>query len=341
MTIQAAIQHVVEGRDLSEAGAAEVAGALIRGEASAAQIAALLVALRMKGETAEEITGFARAVRAGAARIEVGAADLVDTCGTGGSGSGAFNVSTVAAFVAAGAGCAVAKHGNRAISSKSGSADLLEALGVSVEMAVEETARCIAELGIGFLFAPQYHPGARHAAVPRREIGVRTLFNVLGPLVNPAGARRQVMGVYARALVEPIAEVLRRLGAEHALVVHGTDGLDEISTTGPTWVAELKGGAVATYEVTPEEFGLARVSLVELVGGAAADNARQAQRILAGEAGALRDFVVVNAAAAIYVGGKSETLAAGVSAAQASIDSGRAAAKLAALVRRSASAAGA
>jgi anthranilate phosphoribosyltransferase len=229
MTIGEAIQSVIDGRHLDEDQAAAVATEIMAGRATSAQIAALLVALRVKGETVDEITGFVRAMRQGATRVAVCSDRLVDTCGTGGDRSRTFNISTVSAFVAAGAGCKVAKHGNRSISSHCGSADVLKSLGVDVEMTPEESAHCIDEIGVGFLFAPQYHSGARHAAGPRREIGVRTIFNMLGPLLNPAGAQRQLMGVYDRRLTHPIAQVLQRLGSVHCLVVHGEDGLDEIA----------------------------------------------------------------------------------------------------------------
>ena len=264
MTLTEAIHTVVNGVSLDEDQAATVAHEIMAGNATPAQIAALLVALRVKGETVDEIAGFVRAMRAGATPAPARSDNLVDTCGTGGDSSGTFNISTVSALVAAGAGCKVAKHGNRSISSSCGSADVLQSLGVNVEMPPEAAARCIDEIGVGFLFAPQYHPGARHAAGPRREIGTRTIFNVLGPLLNPAGARRQLMGVYDANLTDPIAQVLRRLGSTHCLVVHGEDGLDEITLAARTHVAELKDGAVCSRTISPEEFGFKRRELTAL-----------------------------------------------------------------------------
>ena len=335
MTLQEAIRTVIDARDLTEDQAETVAREIMAGSATPAQIAALLVGLRVKGETVDEIVGFVRAMRGGATPAPARSDDLVDTCGTGGDGSGTFNISTVAAFVAAGAGCKVAKHGNRSISSKCGSADVLRALGVNIEMPPEEAARCIDEIGVGFLFAPQYHPGARHAAGPRREIGVRTIFNMLGPLLNPAGARRQLMGVYDRKLTDPIAQVLHRLGSTHCLIVHGEDGLDEITLCGRTFVTELKDGELRSYTLTPEEFGLATADPNELAGGDAAENARIARTILSGESGPARDIVVLNAGASIYVGGQTDSIADGVLRAAASIDAGKAQAALEALVERS------
>ncbi len=334
MTITEGIQIAIAGRDLSEDQAAAVASEIMSGQATAAQIAALLVALRVKGECVAEIAGFVRAMRAGATRAPARSDNLVDTCGTGGDGSGTFNISTVSALVAAGAGCKVAKHGNRSISSNCGSADVLKALGVNIELPPAESAKCIDEIGVGFLFAPQYHPGARYAAGPRREIGVRTIFNMIGPLLNPAGARRQLMGVYDRALTEPIAQVLRRLGSSHCLVVHGEDGLDEITLSGATYVAELKNGSVRSFTISPEEFGIATAPLEVLAGGDREDNARLAREILDGKAGPPRDVVLLNAGAAIYVGGVADSIGEGVRLAAESIDSGRARATLDALIAR-------
>jgi anthranilate phosphoribosyltransferase len=335
MTVAEAIQLAINGRDLSEAQAAEVAAEIMAGKVTPAQIAALLVALRAKGESVEEITGFVRAMRQGALPAPARSDNLVDTCGTGGDRSGTFNISTVSALVAAGAGCKVAKHGNRSISSSCGSADVLQSLGVNIEMSPEDSARCIDEIGVGFLFAPQYHPGARHAAGPRREIGVRTVFNMLGPLLNPAGARRQLMGVYDRTLTEPIAQVLQRLGSVHCLVVHGEDGLDEITLAGRTFVTELRNNAVRSFTVCPGDFGVAEAELDALRGGDAHANARIAREVLDGEPGPARDVVLLNAGASIYAGGQADSIGAGVRRAAESIDSGSARAKLAALVARS------
>jgi anthranilate phosphoribosyltransferase len=335
MTVPEAIQLLVDGRDLSEQQAAEVAAEIMAGNATPAQISGLLVALRIKGESVDEIVGFIRTMRRGATPAPARADNLVDTCGTGGDKSGTFNISTVSAFVAAGAGCHVAKHGNRAQSSNCGSADVLQALGVDVEMPPEESARCIDEIGVGFLFAPQYHPGARHAAGPRREIGVRTIFNVLGPLLNPAGARRQLIGVYDAELTEPIAQVLCRLGSVHCLVVHGEDGLDEIALAGKTRVTELKDGSIRSSFITPSEFGIAPATADTLRGGTVTDNARIVREVLGGRTGPTRDVVLLNAGATIYVGGQADSISLGVARAAESIDSGRARAKLDALVARS------
>jgi len=335
MGVQQAIQQVIQGRGLSEDQAAEAAREIMAGQATAAQIGALLVALRIKGESTDEITGFARTMRQGATPVPVRAEPLIDTCGTGGDASGTFNISTVSAFVAAGVGCKVAKHGNRSISSSCGSADVLRALGVNVEMSPERAGRCIGQLGVGFLFAPQYHPGARHAASPRKEIGVRTIFNMLGPLLNPAGARRQLLGVYDRRLIEPIAHVLHRLGSTHCLVVHGDDGLDEITLSGKTLVAELKDREVRTLTVSPEELGVAAAARDALRGGDAEVNAQIARAILAGRPGPARDVVLLNAGAAVYVAGLADSIRAGVQQAAEAIDSGRAQAALDALIGES------
>jgi anthranilate phosphoribosyltransferase len=333
MSIIEAIKRVVAGESLTEDAAAGVAGKIMAGGASDAQIAALLIALRLKGESVDEIVGFARAMRGGAASIPLKSPDVIDTCGTGGDGIGTFNISTVAAFVAAGAGCKVAKHGNRSSSSRSGSADVLEALGVDIQLPPERTGELIDAIGVGFLFAPQYHPGARHAAAARREIGVRTIFNAIGPLTHPARAARQLMGVYDGRLTEPMAHVLARLGSVHCLVVHGEDGLDEVTLTGRTWVSELKDGVVTTYSIHPCDFGMETIVNHEpLRGGAPADNARLAREVLGGAQGPRREITLLNAGAAIYVGGVARTLADGVRLAGQSIDSGRALEKLDALI---------
>jgi len=335
MPVAEAIQLAINGRNLSEAQAAVVAAEIMAGKATPAQIAALLVALRAKGESVEEITGFVRAMRQGALPAPARSDNLVDTCGTGGDRGGTFNISTASALVAAGAGCKVAKHGNRSISSSCGSADVLQSLGVNVEMSPEDSAACIDEIGVGFLFAPQYHPGARHVAGPRREIGVRTVFNMLGPLLNPAGARRQLMGVYDRTLTEPIAQVLQRLGSVHCLVVHGEDGLDEITLAGKTFVTELRNDAIRSFTVCPGDFGIAEAELDALRGGDVQANARIVREVLDGGPGPTRDVVLLNAGASIYVGGRADSIGAGVRRAAESIDSGSARAKLEALVARS------
>jgi anthranilate phosphoribosyltransferase len=333
--IPAAIHQVVLGRRMQEPEAYGVAGSIMRGDATPAQIAALLVAMRIRGETVEEISGFVRAMRERAERIEGFEETAVDSCGTGGDGKGSFNVSTVVAFVAAGAGCTVAKHGNRAVSGKCGSAEVLEALGVEVEVGPAEAKRQLEKNGLCFLFAPRYHRAARLAARPRREIGIRSIFNIVGPLTNPAGVRRQLVGVFDPHLTKPLAQVLSRLGATHCMVVHGEDGLDEITLNGVTQVSELKDGSIRTYALDPQQLGLRRRSLNEVQGGDPARNARIALDVLSGESGAEREIVLLNAGAAIYVGGKASSVKEGVTLAAASIDSGRALAKLDALRTRS------
>lgn len=315
------------GRDLTEAEAAAAVRDIMDGEATPAQTGALLTALRMKGETVDEIAGMARVMREKALRVEVNG-PLLDTCGTGGDGSGSFNVSTAAAFVAAGAGLRVAKHGNRAMSSHSGSADVLEALGASIDQTPAGVAACIEHAGIGFMFAQVFHPAMRHAAGPRREIGIRNIFNVLGPLTNPAGAEQRVLGVATGALGEKLAEVLGRIGAVHALVVHGEDGLDELSISAPSTVYELAGGEVRRYRVTPEDAGLLTAPRAAVRGGSAAENAETMRRIFQGAEGPLRDFVLLNAAAALVAGGAAGSLKEGAALAAQTIDRGAALAVL-------------
>jgi anthranilate phosphoribosyltransferase len=301
---------------------------IMSGGATDAQIGAFLIALRCKGETVDEIAGFAEAMREKATPIGGGREPMIDTCGTGGDGSGTFNISTAVAFVAAGAGLCVAKHGNRAMSSKCGSADVLAALGVDVEASPEKVATCLDEVGIGFLFAPKLHGAMKHAIGPRKEIGTRTVFNILGPLTNPAGARRQLIGVFAAELTERMAAVLRALGSERALVVHGSDGLDELTLTGPSQVTELRDGELETYEVAPGDFGYDVVDGSALEGGDATENARILTDVLKGIAGAPRDVVVMNAAAAIVAGGLADRLQDGAARAEAAIESGKALAAL-------------
>ena len=327
--MRAGIQAVVEGKDLTEAEAAAVMAEIMEGAATPAQIAAFLIGLRVKGESVAEITGCARVMRDKATFIRTPAGSTpVDTAGTGGDGAGTFNISTAAAFVAAGAGVVMAKHGNRAASSQCGSADVLEALGVDVSLDPAGVEAAIAAVGIGFLFAPALHGAMRHAIGPRREIGVRTIFNILGPLTNPAHARHQLVGVYDGKLTPVLAAVLHNLGAERAFVVHGSDGLDELTTTGATTVSELRGGRVHTYEVQPEHFGLARARPTDLQGGDAAYNASLVRRILGGEASPQRDVVLLNAAAAIAAGTADQSIADCLPRARESLDSGRALAKL-------------
>jgi anthranilate synthase/phosphoribosyltransferase len=332
LTVPAAIGHVVTGGALTEDQAFEVMGAIMDGEATEAQIASLVTAIRMKGETVDEITGFARAMRDRATPVRPTVTGYIDTCGTGGDGLHTFNISTTTAFVVAGAGAPIAKHGNRAVSSASGSADVLEALGVRIDLPPEAMARCIDEAGVGFLFAQALHASMRHAGGPRREIAIRTVFNILGPLTNPAGAKRQLLGVYDAALVPVMAEVAGRLGAEHVIVVHGHPGMDEVSASGPTTVGEYADGAVRLYEVTPESVGIARGSLQDLAGGDATTNAAIVREILSGGVGGKRDVVLMNAAAALVAAGVAADFADGVAKARHSIDSGEALARLEALV---------
>lgn len=323
MTIREALTTVVRHNDLTESQTRSVFDEIMSGRATSAQIGAFLTALRMKGETVAEITGAARAMRRKAQKVEAGRG-LVDTCGTGGSGVNTFNISTAAAFVVAGNGQPVAKHGNRSASSHCGSADVLEALGVRIDGGPAVVRRSIREAGIGFLYAPLFHGAMKYAASPRREIGIRTIFNVLGPLCNPASADGQVIGVYDASLTDVVARVAGNLGVRRAFVVHGDDGLDEITSTGRTRVSELAGGRVRTYHLTPESVGLRRASLRSLRGGAARANARMVRAVLEGRSGPRRDIVLMNAAAALVAGGAARTLRDGVRGAAASIDSGRA-----------------
>jgi anthranilate phosphoribosyltransferase len=319
--------RLVAGESLSREETEELFGALMDGQVSEPIKAALLVALRMKGEAVSEIGGAAAAMRRRVIPIPHTSEGIVDTCGTGGDGRGTFNISTAAALVAAAAGVHVAKHGNRSVSSKSGSADVLAALGVKIEIDPATAGQALDTVGITFLFAPLLHPAMREVMPVRRELGMRTIFNVLGPLTNPAGARRQVMGVYSQSLVEPIGQVLRDLGAEHALVVHG-DGLDEITTTGSTIVSEVRNGEVRTYTLEPERFGLRRVRVEDLAGGRPEENAALMQRVFGGETGPLADVTALNAGAAIYVAGLAPSLEEGVEAARGALVSGAAAGKL-------------
>lgn len=325
-----ALARVVAGGSLTEDEAAAVMRSILFGEATAAQIGAFAMGLRMKGETADEVTGMARAMRTAALPFPAVTRPLIDTCGTGGDGAGTFNVSTAVAFVVAAAGGRVAKHGNRAVSSRTGSADVLEALGASVDLTPEETARLIETVGVAFLFAPAYHWSFKHAAEPRRDLGVRTVFNVLGPICNPAGAERQLVGVYDEAWVPRLAEVLQRLGAEAAWVVHSDDGLDELSVFAPNRVARLEGGKVVEETVDPKALGLSHPESerAHVHGGDSAKNVELLTGALAGTAGAATDIVVLNAAAALAVGGLAPDLARGVTLARATIAEGRAKAKL-------------
>jgi len=326
--IRTAIARAIEREELSDELAHATMEQVLAGDATPAQIGALAVALRMKGETPTEIAGMARALRERIAPIRSRRTPLVDTCGTGGDNAGTFNISTSAAIVAAACGVAVAKHGNRAVSSRTGSADVLEHLGVRIDLTPESATRSLDLLGITFLFAPAYHTALRHAAAPRRELGVRTVFNVLGPLSNPASAKRQLLGVYSDSLVRPVADVLQLLGSERAWVVHGRDGLDELTLFGPTHVAELDGGTVREFEVDPAHYGLASSDRAGVAGGEAAANAATIRAVVEGAKGPARDIVVLNAGAALVVAGAAPDLGAGIAQCTAAIDSGRARAKL-------------
>jgi anthranilate phosphoribosyltransferase len=332
MNTQQAIAKVIQRQDLTENEMIDAMNEIMSGVATPVQIGSFITALRMKGETVEEITGAVRVMREKATAIDSGVAAgdvLVDTCGTGGDGSGTFNVSTTSAFVVAGAGLPVAKHGNRSISSNCGSADVLEATGVSLDISPEQVGQCIREIGIGFLFAPALHGAMKHAIGPRRELAIRTIFNILGPLTNPAGANVQVLGVFDEALIEPMAQVLNKLGSKRALVVHGAGNLDELTVTGETKIAELRDGNVICYTITPEELGLKRSSIEELQGGKdAAESAEQMRAVLKGEKGAKRDMVLLNSGAALMAAGLCETLQDGVTKAAEIIDSGLAIQKL-------------
>ena len=330
--IQDALARLLEGRDLSQEDARDVMEQVMRGEATAAQIGGFLVALRLKGETPDEIAGCAEAMRAHVLPVHPKRNDLVDTAGTGGDGAGTFNISTAAALVAASAGAGVAKHGNRAVSSSSGSADVLEALGFDLELDASRIERSIDELGFGFLFAPAHHPAMRHAAPVRRELGARTVFNVLGPLTNPAGARAQVVGVYSSDLVPTMARVLARLGARRAFVVHGAGGVDELSPAGPNLVCEVSGGRVRRRAIDPKDFGVPRCRPDDLAGGSPAENARTIRDIFAGADGPKREAVLLNAAGAIAAGGHARNLREGYRIAAETVDSGAAAERLEALV---------
>lgn len=332
MNIQEAIRAVTERRDLMDAEMSAVMQAIMTGEATPAQIGGFLIGLRMKGERVAEIAAAARVMRELATPVAVDKAHLVDTCGTGGDASGTFNISTASAFVVAAAGGRVAKHGNRSVSSRSGSADVLEAAGVNLELDAKQVARCVDELGVGFIFAPMHHGAMKFAIGPRKEMGVRTVFNLLGPLTNPAGAPNQVIGVFADQWLEPMAEVLKKLGSRHVLVVHAEDGLDEISTGAATRVAELRDGAITAYTISPDQFGLPTTKLDAVK----VDSVRQSlviiREVLSNQPGPARDIVQLNAGAAIYAAGLTKGLNAGIDKAGEVLASGKAAEKLDALV---------
>jgi len=326
--IKEAIETVVNGRSLTFEEAAAVMENIMIGEATPAQFAAFVTALRIKGEAVDEIAGLASVMQAKAAPVQA-IPPLLDTCGTGGDNSCSFNISTTVAFVVAGTGLKVAKHGNRAMSSHCGSADVLEALGVKIELGAEAVAQCLEKVGIGFMFAPIFHPAMKYAAAPRREIGIRTVFNILGPLTNPAKARFQVIGVPSKELGEKIASVLHRLGTEHSLVVHGTDGMDEISISGKSLVWDVNRNRVLPpYEVTPDDLGFMKASMTQIKGGTARQNAKILRGILNGEVGARRNIVIMNAAAALVAGNQASDLKEGASIAEKMIDSGKALTKL-------------
>ncbi len=329
--IKEAIQSLISGRSLTKEEAALVMEEIMGGEATPAQFGAFVTALRLKGETADELVGLAKTMRAKAISVPV-SEPVVDTCGTGGDNLSTFNISTAAALVAAGAGVRVAKHGNRAMSSQCGSADVLEALGVKIDLDAKQVKRCLEEVGMGFMFAPIFHPAMKYAASPRREIGIRTVFNILGPLTNPAGARAQVLGVADGSLVEKLASVLQGLGSHHVLVVHGKDGLDDITVTGETMVCELKNDSLRSYTISPEDFGLPRASLSDLKGGTAAENAELVLNILNGGPGPKLDAVLMNASAVLLAVDRVDTLKQGITLAKEVVESGHALAKLNQLV---------
>lgn len=330
--IREAISKVVEGQNLTEEEATATMNEIMSGEATPAQIASFITALSMKGETVDEITGCAKVMREKVTKIQTSRKFLVDTCGTGGDRSHTFNISTAAALVSAGAGVAIAKHGNRAASSRCGSADVLQALGVNIEAAPEKVSRCLDEIGIGFLFAPLLHSAMKHAIGPRREIGIRTIFNILGPLTNPAGAQAQLLGVSDPKLTALMAGVLKNLGSKRAFVVHGQDGLDEITTTAETFISELVAGQVKSYKLNPNRYGISLASDSELKGGTAEENAQIVSSLLKGEKSPKRDVVLLNAAVAIMAGEKAKTVEEGIQIAAESIDSGKALQKLQALI---------
>lgn len=333
MNIREAIANLTRHVDLTESESASVMEQIMTGEGTPAQVASFLTALRMKGETVEEITGAAKVMREKADRVKVRSDCVLDTCGTGGDQTGTFNISTAAAFVVAACGVTVAKHGNRSVSSRSGSADVLAALGVNIEVPKNKVEECLEKVGIGFLFAPLLHQAMKYAVGPRREIGIRTIFNILGPLTNPAMATHQLIGIYDGELIEPIARVFKNLGTQRAMVVHGEEGLDEISICGPTKVAELRDGQVKSYLLSPEDFGLERRSLEDLRGGSPEECAEILKKVLHGEKGPRRDVVLLNSGAALYTCSVADSIASGIQRSQESIDSGKAKEKLALLVQ--------
>jgi len=333
MDIQNAIQTVINKTDLSSNEMRSVMNNIMTGECTDAQIAGFLVGLRSKGETVDEITAAAHVMRELASRVHINHDNLIDTCGTGGDGSNTFNISTTAAFIVAAAGGYVAKHGNRSVSSKSGSADVLEAAGVKLELTPEQIAQCVEEIGIGFMFAPMHHSAMKHAIVPRKELGVRTVFNVLGPLTNPAGAKRQVMGVFSQDWLETLANVLKNLGSEQVMIMHSEDGMDEISISAPTNIAELKEGEISTYKIEPEQFDMQRADISTLAVENVEDSLKMIHAVLDNQAGPSQDIVLLNAGAAIYTAGIEDTLSAGIKSARRVIENGSARSKLDELVK--------
>jgi anthranilate phosphoribosyltransferase len=332
MDIQAAIKQLIQRQDFSHDQMSDVMNQIMTGNATPAQIGGFLIGLQMKGETVTEIAAAAEVMRSLATPVHINGEHVVDTCGTGGDGASTFNVSTASAFVAAAAGCQVAKHGNRSISSSSGSADVLEAAGVNLELTPEQVKHCIETVGVGFMFAQKHHGAMKHAIGPRREMGVRTIFNLLGPLTNPAQAAHQVLGVFDKKWVKPMAEVLQKLGSQHVLVVHAEDGLDEISIGAETHIAELKNGTVTTYTIKPEDFGIQQHSIESLTVSNAQDSLALIKEVFEGKPGPARDIVVLNAGAAIYVADISPSLEEGIHLAAQVIDSGAATQKLNALI---------
>lgn len=337
MDIQTAIQAVLDKQDLTRAEMREVMTRIMRGESTASQIAGFLIALRCKGETVDELIAATEVMRSLATKVEIQGQHIIDTCGTGGDGANTFNISTTCAFVVAAAGGTVAKHGNRSVSSRSGSADVLEAAGVNLDLSAAEVAQCVNSIGVGFLFAQKHHGAMKHVAMPRKEMGVRTLFNLLGPLANPAAAPNQLIGVFAKQWVEPLAQVLKALGSEHVLVVSADDGLDEISIASDTSVTELNNGEITSYTINPEQFGLQRANLADLAVNDVAHSLAMVQSVLDNQPGPARDIVVLNAGAAIYAAGLADSLAAGISKAQDVIATGAAKEKLHALINFQAS----
>lgn len=330
--IKAILKTLVERNNLEEERAREVMGEIMEGKATSAQIASFLTALRMKGETVAEITGFARAMLEKVDTFPMERDIVVDTCGTGGDSLNTFNISTVVALLVAATGLTVAKHGNRALSSRCGSADVLEGLGVKLTIAKEKVKKCLEKIGIGFLFAPCYHPAMKYALAPRQEMGMRTVFNILGPLINPLGANVRLMGVHSSSLTEPLARVLKNLGVRSSLVVWGEDGLDEISITATTRITELKEGKIKTYYIRPEDFGIRRASLREIRGGDREENTRIVKNILEGEKGTKREIVLINTAACLVAAGRARDLEEGIEIAEDCIDSGKAKDKLESLI---------